>query len=206
VNERLWQACIEGNSFEVLNLLDKKLKDQLSAFSNAKGPQGWTALHFAAFSGHLNICKILVLHEDPADIEACTDDRKTALHLASMQGHADILEFLLSLGADIDYCDYEFNTPLHYAAISGSISCTQILLSHSPNIFLTNRFNQTPFEASSSLEVRKMISDYIQISGEAIQLASYSRVPFHTVLLRNSRKDMVSNILSKSNSTHSNSK
>lgn len=202
MNERLWQACIEGNSCEVLNLLDKKLRDQLSAFSNAKGPQGWTALHFAAFSGHLNICKILLLHEDPADIEASTDDRKTALHLASMQGHADIVDYLLSLGADIDCCDDELNTPLHYAAISSSISCIQILLSHSPNIFLTNRFNQTPFEASSSLEVRNRISDYTHISGEA----TYSRVPFHNVLLRNSRKDMVSNLLSKSHSTHFNSK
>lgn len=202
VNEKLWQACREGNACEVRNLLDKTVQDQFSAFSNAKGPNEWSALHIAAFSGHMNICKILLYEEDSADIEAQTDTKQTPLHLACMKGHAEIVEFLLNSGAGIDACDSDFNSGLHYAAMYNHTSCINILLSYSPNIQIKNRRGSTAYDLSTSLINRDRLSEYANSTGEAIQTASYSRTPYQSVLLRNSRSDMVKKLLSISAPSH----
>ncbi|GBN06654.1 Ankyrin-1 [Araneus ventricosus] len=58
-----------------------------------------SALHWAAYMGHLNIVEQLVNNE--INIE-CDDNGYTALHLAAFHGHTDVVNFLISKGYDVN--------------------------------------------------------------------------------------------------------
>ena len=64
--------------------------------------KGATALHMAAITGDLGVCRILV--GAGADLEAHTsgEEQKTPLHFAVERLHVDIVELLLEAGADVN--------------------------------------------------------------------------------------------------------
>ncbi len=59
---------------------------------------GWTALHYAATSGSLDIIRRLL--EESAFIDAESPNRTTPLMMAARSGHADAAKLLLAEGAD----------------------------------------------------------------------------------------------------------
>jgi ankyrin repeat protein len=59
---------------------------------------GWTALHYAAASGDLDIMKLLL--ERHADIDAASPTGTTPLMLAAREGQEDAVKLLLDEGAD----------------------------------------------------------------------------------------------------------
>ena len=83
---------------------------------NAVAFDGWTALHLAAFFGHVDAARILV--EAGADIQAISANslRNTPLHAAVAGKHADVALFLLEHGADPHAVDAGGYTPLRMAA------------------------------------------------------------------------------------------
>ncbi len=64
----------------------------------AKDKEGFTALHWAAWSGLPQCCKILV--EAGIPIDSLEDNGYSPLALAAMRGNADTVEMLLSLNAN----------------------------------------------------------------------------------------------------------
>lgn len=60
---------------------------------------GWTALHYAAVVGNLEIVELLRRHY--ADINAETPNKTTPLMLAARRGEMSIVRFLLAEGANI---------------------------------------------------------------------------------------------------------
>lgn len=61
--------------------------------------QGWTALHYAAVVGHLDIVEMLIAHY--AYIDAETPNKTTPLMLAARRGEMNVVKFLIAEGADI---------------------------------------------------------------------------------------------------------
>jgi ankyrin repeat protein len=61
--------------------------------------QGWTALHYAAVVGHLEIIQLLIAHF--AYIDAETPNKTTPLMLAARRGEMNVVKFLIDEGADI---------------------------------------------------------------------------------------------------------
>jgi hypothetical protein len=57
-----------------------------------------TALHYAASTGHVASCKILVQYG--ANVNSFDAEMNTPLHLAAQNGNAHVVEFLLRQGAD----------------------------------------------------------------------------------------------------------
>jgi ankyrin repeat protein len=57
---------------------------------NAADSDGWSALHFAASCGHLEIVQELLKHPK-IDVNGVKADNLKALQLAEDEGHADIL-------------------------------------------------------------------------------------------------------------------
>src|SRR5947209_16654833 len=85
---------------------------------------GWTPLYRAAYSGHLEIVKLLVV-EFKADVNDRDDYGMTPLHLAASNGHLEVVKLLVvEFKADVHAKDRCKKTPLHKAVTSGELgSC-----------------------------------------------------------------------------------
>ncbi|HEY0587816.1 MAG TPA: ankyrin repeat domain-containing protein [Pseudoduganella sp.] len=88
-NTALMMAAFQKNKPAVLALLEK------GAQINRPG---WTALHYAAAAGDLDIMKLLL--ERHANIDAASPTGTTPLMLAAREGQEDAAQLLLEQGAD----------------------------------------------------------------------------------------------------------
>ena len=83
---------------------------------DAKNFAGYSALHWAAFTGRDEVLPLLI--KAKTDMEAKTEDGKTALHIAALRGHLDFVLELLNKGADLNAVAANGWTALHFAIIS----------------------------------------------------------------------------------------
>jgi ankyrin repeat protein len=67
-------------------------------FVRARNKNGETALHRAAFGGHVPVVRALLAL---SEVNAGADNGNTPLHMASYEGHANVVRLLLENGADI---------------------------------------------------------------------------------------------------------
>jgi ankyrin repeat protein len=84
----------------------------------AVNKDGWTPLHYAAFQGHLAICRYLL--ENKAEINAPAPNGATALMLAARNEHPAVVKLLLQDGADPDRTTDAGATALGWAEKAGS--------------------------------------------------------------------------------------
>jgi ankyrin repeat protein len=92
----------------------------------AKSREGFTALHYAARHGYVEIAKLLLAER--ADVNAKAGKGDTPLHYAVWYGHKETVQLLLSNKADVDVRDGIGRTPLYDAAANGQIEEVEILL------------------------------------------------------------------------------
>jgi uncharacterized protein len=115
----------------------ERLEELLSAepgLARARTPDGWTALHLAAFFGPPASIEPLLAHG--ADVGAFSENAQanTPLH-AALAGRGDpaVVERLLAAGADVNAAAAQAVTPLHIAAARGSTELIQRLLDRGAN-------------------------------------------------------------------------
>ncbi|HET8695884.1 MAG TPA: ankyrin repeat domain-containing protein, partial [Gammaproteobacteria bacterium] len=93
---------------------------------NARGPDGATALMWAAYNEDLDLVKALLAHG--ADLKARNDFGAYALSEAAITGNAPIIAALLSAGADPNAANGEGETPLMEVARAGRVDAAKLLL------------------------------------------------------------------------------
>lgn len=81
--------------------------------------RGWNALHYAAFSGHVDIVRFLVASKGVV-LDAPAPNRQTALMLAAKNGHKEVVKILIDADADMDLEDAQGNTALRLAVKAGN--------------------------------------------------------------------------------------
>lgn len=74
---------------------------------------GWTALHYAAATGHLQIVAVLLEHR--ADLNALSPNHTTPLMMAARKGNVSVAELLLKEGARLDVKNMQGMTALDFA-------------------------------------------------------------------------------------------
>jgi hypothetical protein len=89
--------------------------------------KGWTPLHLAAYNGHVEIIRLLLLNG--AEVNAKNNRGRTPLYCAALNGHIDILHLLVENGADLEAQDDDGWRALHYAALHGHLPFIQELIS-----------------------------------------------------------------------------
>ena len=103
------------------------LVDKLHASIHGRnGRYGFTALHFAAKFGHVDVLEFLL--DRGADCDVRDQDGMAPLHCAASKGHTHIVERLLQRGAAVTATDNIAWTASHYAANNGHHSVLHILL------------------------------------------------------------------------------
>lgn len=104
----LMKACYEG-FFYLANIILEEPRTRV----DTKGPQGNTALHYAAEKGHIKIVELLLnKKKDIAiDVNNQNDDGNTALHLALMHGHQAAADLLIERGANTGIKNKKDTTP-----------------------------------------------------------------------------------------------
>jgi ankyrin repeat protein len=93
---------------------------------NARGPDGATALMWAAYNEDLDLVKALIAHG--ADLKARNDFGAYALSEAAITGNASIIAALLAAGADANAANGEGETPLMEVARAGRVDAAKLLL------------------------------------------------------------------------------
>jgi uncharacterized protein len=84
---------------------------------NYQGHFGYTALHFAAYLGHVEIAKLLL--EAGAAVDMPNDQGGTPLMVAALNGRLPMVQLLIASGADVNLEDQERRTALDCAMGGG---------------------------------------------------------------------------------------
>jgi uncharacterized protein len=95
---------------------------------HARSADGFTALHLAAFFGHVDAARLLLDHgADPAAV-ADNPMRVQPLHSAVAGRHAELTAMLVESGAPVNVAQRGGWTPLHAAAQHGDEGLVDLLL------------------------------------------------------------------------------
>ena len=106
--ESFFQAAYEGDLTVVKLFVETGM-----SVNTRDGDTGATALHMAAFGGHLAVVRYLL--GQGAYVLARANTGATALHMAAFGGHLAVVEFLVGSGSSVDARDNNGVTALHYA-------------------------------------------------------------------------------------------
>ncbi|XP_017056773.1 ankyrin-3 [Drosophila ficusphila] len=115
--------------------------------SDVRGKVRLPALHIAAKKNDVYAAKLLLQHDNNADI--VSKSGFTPLHIAAHYGNVDIAELLLNSKADVNYVAKHNITPLHVAAKWGKTSVCSLLLSRGAKIDAATRDGLTPLHCAS---------------------------------------------------------
>jgi ankyrin repeat protein len=124
------------NQFAAAQVGDlEKLREVLTAnnVDNADS-RGWTALHNAAWYGHVSCVKYFV--EMHANVNARNEYGLTPLHWAAENGSLDVVRVLLDAGASIDTTSEDGWTPLRYAIYYKRIEIVRLLFDRGAKLSL----------------------------------------------------------------------
>lgn len=92
------------------------------------GPDGYTALHLAAYFGRMEVARLLLGRGADPNAVALNESRVTPLHSAVAARHRDTASLLLALGASPNAVQHGGWTPLHAAARTGDEAIIDMLL------------------------------------------------------------------------------
>ena len=98
--------------------------------------EGWSALHYAASGGHVEVVKLLM--GDPrVDARAISKKGFSAMHYAAAEGHVEVVKLLLENRVDANAKTNSGATPLHLAAAENHYKVVRLLLD-SPRLSTAN--------------------------------------------------------------------
>jgi uncharacterized protein len=121
----IFEAAAVGDATRVHKLLLLE-----GGFVDLWSPDGFTALHLAAFFGHEDVAAELLRRG--ADVSAASRNplRVQPLHSAAAGSHTGIVRLLLEHGADPNARQQGGFTPIHAAAQNGNEELYALLVAH----------------------------------------------------------------------------
>ena len=114
---------------------------------DAKGQDGYTALHYSCRYGHVNIVRTLVVYK--ANVNAKTDSGDTPLTVAAKHRHDNVVHILLSSQCPVDAKGQDGYTALHYSCRDGNINIVRTLVKHKANVNARTDSGDTPLHVAA---------------------------------------------------------
>jgi ankyrin repeat protein len=120
----LFEAAALGR---IDRLRERLMNDPASV--TAFSPDGFTALHLAAFFGKPEVTRILL--DEGAHVDTYTTNAfaNQPLHAAAAGRHIEVCRLLVAAGADVNATQHGGYTPLHEAAQHGDDEMVELFLS-----------------------------------------------------------------------------
>ena len=138
----LFEAASYGDATRVAELLVAD-KAQIAVYS----PDGWTALHLAAFFGQRDTALVLVALGAPLDALSENPMQNTPMHAAIAGALGESLApLLIGFGADVHHVGGSGVTALHLAASRGFEGLCKLLLARGVDRHLKTEDNKTAAE------------------------------------------------------------
>lgn len=137
----LFESCAVGNLDKVKRLLEKQ-PDHLNAFA----PDGFQPLGLAAFFGHTEVVRFLLLRGADVNTPSQNGLKVTPLNSAAAGGHLEIARLLLEHGADPNARQADDFVPLHAAAQNGQRDMVELLLKHKADKALLNKQGKSAYD------------------------------------------------------------
>jgi hypothetical protein len=125
---------------------------------NARGGRNLFPLPAALSKKHFRIANLLYTHGAVVDVQGA--DNFTPLYAASSREQVDIMRWLLNHGADINAQSTSLWTPLYLAAYINRLEAARVLLSHGAKVDEKDNAGRTPFQMTSSNEVRTLLLEH----------------------------------------------
>lgn len=137
----LFEATVAGNAERVAEILN-----QDPSAAKAFSPDGFTALHLAAFFAHAEIARNLIRHG--AEVAASSQNamRVTPLHSAAAAHSGEIVRLLLENGAPVNQQQQGGWTALHAAADSGDREMVKSLVEYGADALIRNDEGKSPVD------------------------------------------------------------
>ncbi|KND02395.1 uncharacterized protein SPPG_09064 [Spizellomyces punctatus DAOM BR117] len=114
---------------------------------------GYTALHYAARQGHVDVCRVIL--ESGGDPNAKTHEiGATPLHKAILSRNFPTVDLLLSYDALADMADNDGRTPWHVAACVGDVNILRRMLQISRGVAMVkDKHGRLPVDLAKSEEI-----------------------------------------------------
>lgn len=125
----IFSAAIAGNERRVAELLAGD-----RALATGYSPDGWTALHLAAFFGQSPIARLLLDHGADARALSRNAMENQPIHAAAAGRKADIIAVLLEHGADVNARQHGGWTALHAASQNGDGNLVRLLVANGADV------------------------------------------------------------------------
>jgi ankyrin repeat protein len=127
---------------------ERLMEDPVRA--TALSPDGFTALHLAAFFGKTEAARALVAAG--ADVGAVSRNEMIVqpLHSAAAGRHLELCRLLIAAGADVNATQRHGFTPLHAAAQHGDVELVELLLSAGADPSVTRDTGETPADTAEA--------------------------------------------------------
>lgn len=159
--ERLADRGAHPDAFDAAALGDvDRLRDLLDAdadMATAHAGDGFTALHLAAWFGHVKAAELLLARGADPEAVASNDTGLRPLHSAAAGGHTTIAHLLLDRGADVDARQHGGITPLHSAAHRADTEMVALLLSRGADPTAATDEGRTAADLTTSAAVLALL-------------------------------------------------
>jgi ankyrin repeat protein len=151
------------------------------------GAQPGAPLHFAAYKGCIEACRILV--EAGASIDSRAARQATPLHMAAEHGHTEVCRMLMEAGAAVDARTDKQLTPLHLAAQAGHTEVCSMLVDAGAVIEAKDSNEFTPLHLAAAMG-RVGVYHLLVEAGAAVEATSGKlSTPLH-LAARNGHSDV----------------